>query len=204
MTYSDWMLALATIAGPILAVQAQKWVERSRGDKNRKLHVFEMIMSTRRDQLSFEHKRALNMIDYVFVKNAPVINAWHNYFDHLCLSVTPESFPAQLTERNRLFIEMLRQMSIVVGYKFDDRILQSGYYSPQAHVDLEENQRKIMSGLVNLLEGQPLNMAVTSFAVDQNTLDVQLDLQRKLASTITDSGEMKIILGNSSIERGEH
>ena len=39
MTIADWLVIGATITGPILAVQAQKWIERYRElkDKNREL-----------------------------------------------------------------------------------------------------------------------------------------------------------------------
>jgi hypothetical protein len=62
----DWLLILATIAGPILAVQAHKWVERLREGRNRKLRLFERLMATRAARLSAEHVQALNMIDLVF------------------------------------------------------------------------------------------------------------------------------------------
>lgn len=40
-------MIIATIAGPILAVQAQKWLERLRERRNRKFCVFQQLMATR-------------------------------------------------------------------------------------------------------------------------------------------------------------
>lgn len=62
----DWSEIIATIAGPILAVQAQKWLERLRERRNRKLKVFQQLMATRASRLSTDHVQALNMIDLVF------------------------------------------------------------------------------------------------------------------------------------------
>lgn len=194
VTISDWLIVLSTLLSPLIAVQVQKWIELGRESKNRKRRVFEMLMGTRRDVLSFDHKRALNMIDYVFVNDKPVINAWHNYFDSLSIIATDENSKEVLATRQRLFIEMLRQMSNLSGYKFEDRTLERGYYSPQAHVDLEQNQQKITAGLVRLVEGASLKMDVTSFPIDPTALAAQISLQEKLASTITDSGEMKVTI----------
>ena len=47
ITFSDSFLIIATLAGPILAVQAQKWIERVRGKGERKFRVFQTLMMTR-------------------------------------------------------------------------------------------------------------------------------------------------------------
>jgi hypothetical protein len=47
MTGKDWITVLAVVAGPILAVQAQKYVEAFRERKQRRLTLFRTLMSTR-------------------------------------------------------------------------------------------------------------------------------------------------------------
>jgi len=47
MKTSDWITVLAIVCGPILAVQAQKWIEALREDKNRRLNTFKGLMATR-------------------------------------------------------------------------------------------------------------------------------------------------------------
>ncbi|MGZ7172458.1 DUF6680 family protein [Burkholderia gladioli] len=56
----------ATLLGPVLAVQAQKWVERAREATNRKQSVFTTLMATRQSRVSIDHVRALNSIDLAF------------------------------------------------------------------------------------------------------------------------------------------
>jgi uncharacterized protein DUF6680 len=60
------IIAAATIAGPILAVQAQKWVERATERRRGQLQVFYWLMATRATRLSNEHVQALNRIELVF------------------------------------------------------------------------------------------------------------------------------------------
>ena len=53
---SDWLwpaaTVLATVVGPILAVQAQKAVERAQERSRRKSWVFHQLMATRASRLS--------------------------------------------------------------------------------------------------------------------------------------------------------
>lgn len=92
----------AIIVGPILAIQAQKLIERitQRHDEKRKL--FMTLMATRGLRLAPEHVQALNMIDIIFTakskamsifmsiifsrrskKDKAVIEAWSEFRDHL-------------------------------------------------------------------------------------------------------------------------
>jgi hypothetical protein len=83
MTISDGLIIAATILGPILAVQAQKWVERFRETRNRKLQVFATLMTTRATKMSVDHVRALNTIDLVFRDDSSVVARWREYQDAL-------------------------------------------------------------------------------------------------------------------------
>jgi len=88
---------IAIIAGPILAVQAQKIVELIRQKHEEKRKLFMTLMVTRGRPLVQEHVQALNMIDVIFSnkgvidylffwrrkKNRKVIEAWSEFRDHL-------------------------------------------------------------------------------------------------------------------------
>jgi hypothetical protein len=80
---SDGLLIAATLAGPVLAVQAQKWLERSREKGQRKKNIFYALMGTRATRLAEEHVRALNSIDLEFStsrsRERAVIDAWRSY-----------------------------------------------------------------------------------------------------------------------------
>lgn len=180
----DWLLVLATIAGPILAVQAQKWVERLRERRNRKLWVFERLMASRAARLSPEHVQALNMIDLVFYgrylfgihrrrkTEQAVIEAWREYLDQLSTRAADAAAMSVWTARNEeLFTNLLFAIAQDVHFKFDRVQLKKGVYSPQAHGDLELEQNTIRKLLVKLLSGEnALKMNVASFPADENAL----------------------------------
>ena len=65
----DWSIAIiaaATLLGPVLAVQAQKWLERGRAIKERRLTIFRTLMATRAAMLSPSHVEALNAVPVDF------------------------------------------------------------------------------------------------------------------------------------------
>jgi hypothetical protein len=87
ITISDGLIILATVAGPILAVQAQKWVERATEKRRQRLLIFTTLMTTRATRLAADHVQALNMIDLLFsdknTKDKTVLDAWRLYSDVL-------------------------------------------------------------------------------------------------------------------------
>jgi len=154
----------ATVIGPIAAVQAQKWVEKFRERRNEKMRVFAALMYTRGTRLSLEHVQALNRIELAFHKDPKVMAAWRAYLDNLSQTVTPENQTYVWGERDRLFVEMLFQVSSLLGYPFTATDIKNSTYRPTAHGDLEMAQLKVMGLLAKMADGQdglPVRTIVT-------------------------------------------
>ena len=87
MTTTDVLLVLATALSPLIAVQVSKYLERKAESRNRKMHIFRVLMATRAYNLAFGHVEALNSIELEFStknrKEKAVIDAWQAYLDHL-------------------------------------------------------------------------------------------------------------------------
>ncbi|MBE3756323.1 hypothetical protein HJ201_18205 [Vibrio parahaemolyticus] len=73
VTISDWIMIIVVFSGPIAAVQIQKYLERQKESKDRKLNVFRDLMTTRASPLAPLHVSALNMVGLEFQggKNIP-------------------------------------------------------------------------------------------------------------------------------------
>ena len=163
MTTSDWVMVGAVLCGPILAVQAQKWIEVLRENKNRRLYTFKRLMATRGTTLSPGHVEALNTIDLEFngkgKKDEQVRRRWKEYLDHLgSLSHDPEQKKNQIdawNERNNdLLAELLHHMGLAVGYDFDKVHIRRGSYSPIGHANFDIETQAIRQGLIQVLEGK--------------------------------------------------
>jgi len=208
---NDWSVVLATLLGPVLAVQAQKAVERARERGSRKSWVFHQLMATRAARVSSEHVQALNMIDLAFYgqkifgihrrskSEQSVIDAWREYHDHLNTKVDDDALRIWHINGDELFINMLFAMADDVGYKFDRVQLKKGSYSPIAHGELEDQQRALRKLAIDVLAGDTsLKMEVTSFPIHDEALKAQLELQSKLSSALDGSGALTVAIKEDS------
>lgn len=166
---SDLAIIFATVMGPILAVQAQKWLERGHEQERRRRHVFYVLMTTRLADLSVEHVRAINAVPLEFLgrgkKLEDVRDAWRRYIDHL--NREPADHPSWHQRRADIFFDMLRKMGSCLNYKFDSVELQNEFYTPRGMARLQSDQEAIREGVVKLLAGESsLPLAVTSMPAD--------------------------------------
>jgi hypothetical protein len=147
-------IIFATFFGPVAAVQAQKWIEAYRRERNVKESVFSALMYTRGTRISAEHVQALNRIELAFYKTKDVMAAWRYYLDALSEHETPENQNVVWGRRDDRFVEMLYVMSQQLGYPFTKTDLKNSAYRPQAHVDLESSQKKLLDFLAEISDGK--------------------------------------------------
>lgn len=207
MDITSLAVIVVTLLGPVLAVQAQKAVERARERYGRKSWVFHSLMATRSARVSADHVQALNMIDLIFYgrrilgihrrskTETAVLDAWHEYLDHLNTKYEKENLALWITKGDELFVNLLYSLAVDVGYRFDRVQLKKGAYSPVAHGELEIEQQQLRKLAIDLFSGiQPLRMEVTSFPVHDEALRAQLELQAKLVAALDGRGQLSVEL----------
>jgi hypothetical protein len=172
---TTFAIICATLLGPVLAVQAQKWLERGRDIKKRRLMIFRTLMATRAAMLSPMHVEALNAVPVEFYgtskKLKQINDAWKLYIDHHDDRLAPNDAWGQ--KRLDLFHELLHLMSQFLGYSFSKAQLARDIYAPRAHGDLETEQTIIRKGLVGLFKGEiALPMAVKEFPAMETAPEV--------------------------------
>lgn len=216
MSIASISVIVATLLGPILAVQAQKAVERARERSNRKAWVFHTLMATRAASVSTEHVRALNMIDIVFYGKRilgmhrrsktedSVLDAWHEYLDHLNTQYEQEDLSLWATRGNEIFINLLFALAMDVGFRFERVQLGKGAYSPVAHAETEYEQEQLRKNAGKVLSGEmPLRMEVTGFPLNEDALKAQLELQAKLSAALEGKGFLSVnLVPESSAQKG--
>ena len=155
----DTAVVFATIAGPILAVQAQKYLERLRESKREQNVVFQTLMATRFSRLSAEHVQALNSIELAFyggwwkakARNKRVIDALLAYNANLNIPLDDRN---PFERRDALFNEMLYQMSQALGYGFSQTYIRNSCYRPSGHIDTENEFDEIRKHVLRILSGK--------------------------------------------------
>lgn len=206
MTWTNVAIIFATLLGPILAVQAQKWLERRRSIEDRRVQIFRVLMATRAAVLSPGHVEALNAIPVEFYGtkgNLKKINdAWKLLLDHH----TPDAPTTEVWWQRRidLFMDLLFLISQFLGYGFNRAQLQRDIYSPRAHGELENEQTVIRKGLVRLFNGETvLPMAVKEFpaTADDQFLENQATVQRLLLEWL--EGQRAVKVSSEPMKAGE-
>jgi hypothetical protein len=210
MNISEWLLIAVTAAGPVLAVQAQKWVERAREAHNRKLWIFNTLMMTRGARVAPDHVRALNGIDLAFYGHRvlgkafrgkaaqAVLDVWHDYHEHL--STPPANpIPTEADQRqwnakgDELFLNLLQALAEATHHKFDRQQLRMGGYMPIAQGEIETEQKAVRQLALRVLSGQnTLKMDIASWPVDQAAIAQQKkwqgDVLTAIEGTVAKSG----------------
>lgn len=154
ITY-EYLTIAAIIIGPILAVQVEKFLQRNRDSKYRRLNIFKTLMATRGSSLSFAHVEALNRIDLEFSANnkyVKVIAAWKEYFDNLGhKKETKEELTIWVARNEELLANLLYEMGQSLGYKFDKVLIKRNIYSPIGHAKVEQENELIRKGLLDII-----------------------------------------------------
>lgn len=178
----DWAVVVATLAGPVLAVQVQKYLERWREASQRRERVFKTLMATRAARLSLEHVSALNLIDIEFAPTRKrfkkVRSAWKAYRTHLNEQTPsdPQLAAVFFAKRVELFTDVLYEMGSALGYDFDKTQIDKDVYSTVYHGKLEVDQETIRTKLVEILTGKAaFPMTVVQFPNDPEFVKAQTE-----------------------------
>lgn len=159
----EWWVIAATLAGPIVAVQTQKWIEKATERRNARRQIFYDLMANRASRLNDSYIRALNQIDLEFSNSSKadkaVINAWQSLFGELNAGL-----PDGETDLNRIaawtdrvsehLVTLLSAMSKALGFSLTDEQLRRGIYYPRGRVELEQAQLALVHGMRAIVDGK--------------------------------------------------
>jgi len=165
MGLTDILMILATALSPLIAVQVTRYLDEKNEERGRKLQIFKTLMATRAYSLAPAHVEALNRIDLEFSSKRKteksVLDVWQQYLDHLGNKAM--QIDAWAEKRLDLLVELLYAMGQALGYDFNKTQIKNGTYAPVAHGRIEEEQEKVRSYAIELLEGtRVLPMYVTN------------------------------------------
>jgi hypothetical protein len=198
----EWWIVLATLGGPVIAVQTQKFIERASERRRGQLAIFAALMANRATRVNDDYVRALNSIDLAFLpsrwttQNRKVLDAWRTLFGELNNPPKVDEPNANMVWSQRCddrLVELLLAMSRALGYHFTSEELRRGVYYPKARADLEQAQLGVLHGARAVLEGKAaLQMRVVEFPNDPNVAAAQAALLHNMGKSYTEEGELKV------------
>ena len=137
MTSTDFLMILAILTGPILAVLISIWVGNKIAEKKAKRDQQFLILATlvamQWKPVSEEHVKALNAVDLFFHDVKPVREKWKEYFESLGRRDLSDQEALETWKNKR--IELVHAMASHLGYK--DTLEQLDFdrvYSPEGLV----------------------------------------------------------------------
>ena len=126
-----WAIVAATAFGPIAAVLITLWRQAVTTTYDRRLHVFRMLMATRKTNISAEHVNALNLVEVDFYHCPKVQVSWKAYRAHLyddSKGPTPDA--AWEDKRDNLPARLIFEMGKVLRYDVPAIEIYRGGYAP--------------------------------------------------------------------------
>lgn len=152
---SEWIMIVAIVVGPILAVVTQFIWQRLRAKRDQKLWVFSTLMINRHAPLTPDFVKAANYIDVVFYNNQKIRDRWKTVLAHLSSEAyKPENYtPAAFEKFRDLLAELLAEMAKDLGYQFDYTHIKENAWNPSLHGQEFEENIKLRRALLALVEG---------------------------------------------------
>jgi hypothetical protein len=153
---SEWIMIVAVIIGPVLAVVTQIVVQRRTEKRDQKIWVFGTLMSLRASMLATDFVRALNYIDVVFYKNQKVRERWKTLLTHLSSEVYKADVIADATiDKTRdLLAELLAEIAKDLHYQYDHTHIKENSYYPKWHGQIEEEATALRQLGIAVLKGE--------------------------------------------------
>jgi hypothetical protein len=197
---SDIAIVVATLLGPIFAVQAQKYLERGRERDGRRRWVFRTLMMTRATTLSAAHVDALNAVPIEFAGKSPalreIVESWKELLNHLG---TDAREPGWQGKREDLFVALLHKMSTYLKYDFGTVELRREIYRPMGHLDMESEQSSVLKGAAAVLKGEKaLPMEVRGWPVDAAAAAAQREVQALLLAWLRGDAAPRVRIEDGS------
>ena len=152
---SDIVMILALLLGPIIAVQITEHLRKAEDARKRKIHIFRTLMATRSSNLNYSHIEALNLVEIEFNSSKreekKIVDCWRLYIAHLNAKDYPP--PNWENRRKELLIDLLYEISNLLGYAHDKSQIQSGAYYPQGYVNVENENTETRQLWLDVLRG---------------------------------------------------
>ena len=186
----EWLTILAIVLGPFLGIWVHGKLEDRKTIYQRKLDIFKILMATRATPLARTHVESLNRIDIEFTgrKEKKIREAWAVLLAHYRQCPQPpikrpldqikveqdnynseyQSYDSAHGRWNEKVIELratlLKEMSSIFGYEFDEIKIKQAIYYPVLHVNIDDQQLLLLEAATEVLRGKrPLGMHIVNW-----------------------------------------
>lgn len=162
MTTNELITLLAIVVGPVIAVIITLWIEGRRRDREQKLIVLRLLISTRHLPSDPGYGVAINLIPVEFSGSPRVMHAYKEFIEASSVKTTPETAESAAKTTATKNVRLIYEVARSLGFDIRETDIEYGAYASQGWVTrdtlLQDSQRATRD-LVNILILQTRLMA---------------------------------------------
>lgn len=150
----EWLTLVGIVVGPIFAVLISLWVENRRKNRDQKLIILRLLLTTRHLVGDPNYSAAINLIPVEFNKKPAVLKAYREFIEAVRLVPSPENedrvFAQSSAKQTRLIYEIARS----IGFKIAETDIQTTAYAADGWVkrdNLAMDSQKAMRDIATIM-----------------------------------------------------
>ena len=150
----EWLTLIGVFLGPITAVAITLWVDGRRRDRDQKLTILRMLLTTRHVPSDPAYQVAVNLIPAEFGRHRPVMEAYQQFSD--AVAVQPDGRNDELIAQNTATksTRLIFEISKVLEFDIRETDIQTRGYISRGWAKREEtliDSQKAMRDIANIL-----------------------------------------------------
>ena len=178
----DIPMLLAVILGPITAVGITLWIEGRRRDRDQKIQILRMLLSTRHLPGDPSYSLSVNMIPVEFNDKKAVVAAWKTYMD--CVRYTPsqENKIAHDHEIKIKQTKMIFEIMRSLGFSLSETDIQDTAYAASGMIERDNLMLNAWASWPRIAAALEVQNQISAAMIGPNGLEQEASDQKALLS----------------------
>jgi hypothetical protein len=157
----EWLTLVGIVVGPIAAVLISLWVEQRRKERDQKIIILRLLLTTRHLVADAGYSAAINLIPIEFAGNRDVQTAYREYIELAFTKRTPET-AADLNAKTAIKqTRLIHAVAQSMGYKnIAETDIQTTAYAAEGWIERENTLIASQQAMVRVANALWLQLRV--------------------------------------------
>jgi len=134
LKFGEWVTLAGLVLSPVFAVILTLWVDGRRKQREQRIQVMRMLLTTRHLPGDAVYSVAINLIPIEFNNSRGVMAAWHSYIESVRYTPTPENQEEHqkiiFSRQTKLIFETMK----TIGFKLSETDIQTSAYAADGFI----------------------------------------------------------------------
>jgi hypothetical protein len=129
--FNAWLTLTAIVIGPLAAVGITLWIEGRRKDREQKIQVARMLLTTRHLPSDPAYSLAINLIPVEFNADARVMTAWNEYIEAVRYTPAPQNESTHLEVARAKQTGLIHEVLQSLGFNLSETQIKISAYAAE-------------------------------------------------------------------------